>query len=188
MEYGDGRSFQQWDSVDNVEVDLEDVVAAEQNADLTAPIGVLIARLATRPEVVAWATARGISVAGLAHRITLVYNRVGPSAGAQLHHLATIANSISSRTGGPWTPRFALLFARYSISLNHPLNKVSVYGHRGSHSEPYHRYIWQRLSAVAARGFTDFADELDAFLAELMMLAVECATPGTVCNNLLMRR
>jgi hypothetical protein len=35
-------------------------------------------------------------------------------------------------------------------------------------------------------GYTSFAEELDAFMAELMMLGYECATPGTPCNTLLL--
>lgn len=187
IEYGDGRPFAAWDSLDNVESDLYDIYASEQSLGAAVPIVVIIARLATHPRVVEWATARDISPEGLVHRLANAYNSIGPRFGGQLHHLGTIANSISTRTGGPWTPRFQSLFARYGMSLNHALNRVLVQGHKGPHSQAYHSYVFTRLDAVRTRGgYTSFAEELDAFMTELMMLGYECATPGTPCNTLLL--
>jgi hypothetical protein len=59
--------------------------------------------------------------------------------GYEEHHIATVANSISSRTGGPWTPQFKTLFARAGTSEDR-LNKVRLMG-TGGRTGAYHQEI-----------------------------------------------
>ena len=56
------------------------------------------------------------------------------------HHIATDKHTTK------WTPEFEKLFRKAGIGLNHPDNKVSVFGHKGRHPEEYHKEVFRRLS------------------------------------------
>jgi hypothetical protein len=103
----------------------------------------------------------------------------------QVHHIATDKNRVSSRSGGPWTPRFEPLFERAGVSMNSLSNKTIVFGHRGPHPEGYHRAVYNSL--VQATEGLDGDQYRRAFLNQLHVLAVQIATPGTDLNRLATR-
>lgn len=71
---------------------------------------------------------------------------------------------------------------RVGMTLRDPENEVRVAGHRGPHPEDYHSAVFERLT-VATRGLS--GDEYSAaFRAELSVIRVEVATPGTHFNRL----
>ena len=110
-----------------------------------------------------------------------------------IHHIATDKNSNSSLRGGPWTPRFAELFAEGGLTLNIPENKVPVAGHGGPHPELYHDTVFTMLTVAvytATQGLEKGSQEYktaaaDAIKSTLTKIGAECATPGTYLNTLL---
>ena len=89
------------------------------------------------------------------------------SLASQVHHLATNKNVVSAARGGPWTPRFEALFQKAGMSLNDALNKVTLPGHKGPHSEEYHKAVFTRLqdavSGLSGKAYRDsFRRELEA--------------------------
>ena len=62
--------------------------------------------------------------------------------GVEGHHLATNENWVSTLRGGPWSPRFAKIFARAGMTLEDAENLVDIPGHYGPHSEAYHQCIY----------------------------------------------
>ncbi len=104
--------------------------------------------------------------------------------GYQTHHLATVENEISPARGGPWTQRFALVFAKAGMSLEDPANKVTLLGHFGPHPEEYHAEIFSRLLNAVRKCATQ--QECKGRLAEaLKKIAEEVCTPGTKLNQLI---
>jgi RHS repeat-associated protein len=99
-----------------------------------------------------------------------------PEVGCEIHHLCTPKNPVSSASGGPWTPRFQKLFDALGASLEHPRNKVKVFGHFGPHPEKYHLEVYSRLSRALTKSPS-------AFWTELGAIGVEVATPGTRLNG-----
>ncbi len=61
------------------------------------------------------------------------------------HHIATNKNGTAEVRGGPWTPQFEALFKRADMDLNHPANRIFVFGHKGPHPEEYHLRVYRRL-------------------------------------------
>jgi hypothetical protein len=68
--------------------------------------------------------------------------------GYETHHLATVENEKSPLRGGPWTQRFARIFARAGMNLQDKENKVNLFGHFGPHPEEYHQEIFRRLQVA----------------------------------------
>jgi RHS repeat-associated protein len=102
---------------------------------------------------------------------------------AELHHLATNKNWISTLRGGPWSPRFQAIFEKAGMTLEDAANIVSIPGHFGPHSEEYHQYIFKRLTA-AVEGLEGQAYK-DALVSELKALAAEATKVGTALWRLL---
>ncbi|HYV47455.1 MAG TPA: AHH domain-containing protein [Myxococcaceae bacterium] len=103
---------------------------------------------------------------------------------AELHHICTDKNSISDRTGGPWTPLFEDLFRGAGKTLDDPDNLVRVPGHRGPHPQAYHEAVMDTLSQATRRlqpGTPEYRQALEKALREL---AKEITTPGTPLNDL----
>jgi RHS repeat-associated protein len=98
-----------------------------------------------------------------------------------IHHIATPKNPISEARGGPWTPRFAELFAIAGMSMEDAANKVSVPGHRGPHPENYHLKVFKRL-ATAVEGKEGPAAE-KALKAELAAIAKGINKKGSKLNR-----
>jgi hypothetical protein len=100
-----------------------------------------------------------------------------------LHHIATNKNWISTVSGGPWSPRFEVIFKKAGLSLNDALNKVRIPGHHGPHPGEYHNAIFQRLQSATDRLSGEAYRA--ALLSELDELAKEAATPGNPLNKML---
>ena len=107
-----------------------------------------------------------------------------PPAGYQTHHLATVANEKSSARGGPWTQRFALIFARAGMSLEDAANKVLLLGHFGPHPEQYHAEIFKRLQEAVEDCETRQVCR-GKLVEALRKIADEVCTPGTQLNQLI---
>lgn len=103
---------------------------------------------------------------------------------AELHHICTDKNSISDRTGGPWTPQFEDIFRNAGKSLDDPDNLVQVPGHSGPHPQAYHEAVMDSLTQATRRlqpGTIEYRQALEKALREL---AEEIKTPGTRLNAL----
>jgi A nuclease family of the HNH/ENDO VII superfamily with conserved AHH len=106
--------------------------------------------------------------------------------GYQTHHLATVENELSTARGGPWTQRFALLFAKAGVNLEDPVNKVTLSGHFGPHPEEYHNEVFRRLYEAIEECETQQQCR-DRFAKALKKIADEVCTPGTKLNQLITR-
>ncbi|REG34727.1 HNH/ENDO VII superfamily nuclease [Archangium gephyra] len=111
----------------------------------------------------------------------------GSSKNGEWHHLATISNRKSSARGGPWTPRFEVLFEQMGMSLNDPTNLIHIQGHEGPHSEQYHRTVFERLRTSIV-GCTSQEECKRAFTNALKLIADELCTPGTDLNKMLIKK
>jgi len=106
---------------------------------------------------------------------------------AKGHHIATDKNEISEVSGGPWTPRFELLFARAGMRLNDPANIVYLVAHQGPHPEQYHLEVHDRLEAALGncRSKIDCRARL---VEELDMIAADICKSGSKLNNFLTKK
>jgi RHS repeat-associated protein len=64
---------------------------------------------------------------------------------ADIHHLSTNKNEVSSAGGGPYTQRFEEIFENGGMTLEDELNKVYLPGHRGPHPE-YNKEVFNILT------------------------------------------
>ncbi len=128
-------------------------------------------------------TADGFTLA-LAPNAVAMSSRPGKP---QQHHLATIRNEKSSKTGGPWTPLFRKLFKKAGMELKDPENIVEVPGHRGPHPAEYHRRVMRHLLDATEQCRT-VVQCREALTGALRELAEEANTPGTELNRLLTTR
>jgi hypothetical protein len=103
--------------------------------------------------------------------------------GHHWHHLATNKNDTSPVNGGPWTPRFADIFAKAGMSLDATENLVYLKGHKGPHPEEYHEEVFERLSR-AIRGCGTVSQCRSNLMESLRKLAEEVCTPGSRLHRL----
>jgi hypothetical protein len=102
------------------------------------------------------------------------------------HHILTDKNYVSSRTGGPWSPRFEDFLKKAGLKFSHPANRVWIEGHHGPHPAEYHAEVYRRLED-ATRGLRGGTPEYrDAVLNTLRELGQEIQTKGSHLNLLLM--
>lgn len=107
---------------------------------------------------------------------------------AQIHHICTDKNCVSTASGGPWTPRFQELFNGADMSLQDQANKVLVEGHVGPHSQEYHETVFNRLE-TAVSGLTENTPQYERALRdELGRISKEISTPGTQLNKLVTKK
>jgi hypothetical protein len=106
--------------------------------------------------------------------------------GYSRHHLATNKNLDSNTSGGPWTPRFALLFGLAGLDLDDEANLVNLLNHFGPHPEEYHEEVHERLRR-ALGGCKAKPQCKAALLEELRRIADEVCTPGSRLNRLITR-
>jgi hypothetical protein len=99
------------------------------------------------------------------------------------HHLATARNSTDTVRGGPWTPRFLLLFAKAGMSLEASENLVYLKSHAGPHPEEYHEEIHERLARAVGTCRT-VSQCRTRLVEELRRIADEVCTPGSKLNRL----
>jgi len=110
-----------------------------------------------------------------------------------IHHIATNKNSVSDRSGGPWTPIFEAIFASGGLTLNIPENKVPVLDHAGPHPPQYHLAVFSALTTSVTLATQDFQPGTPeyqhaagaAIKETLNVLGVQCMTPGTPLNLLI---
>lgn len=82
---------------------------------------------------------------------------------AQIHHIATNKGIQSG-----YTEKFEKIFSKAGMSLEDPLNKMTLPGHLGRHSERYHRYVLERLTkAVSGHSGDAYRQALVKELGEL---------------------
>jgi hypothetical protein len=99
------------------------------------------------------------------------------------HHIATNKNDLSGVNGGPWTPRFEVLFDRAGLSLNDPANIVFLVGHQGPHPEEYHEEVYKRLEAALGRCRAK-AECRARLVEELDGIAATLCKPGSKLHKL----
>ncbi|KFA90809.1 hypothetical protein Q664_26205 [Archangium violaceum Cb vi76] len=99
------------------------------------------------------------------------------------HHLATNKNSISDLRGGPWTPRFKLLFEMAGMDLDARENRIFLKGHKGPHPAGYHEVVYDTLRR-AMRNCATVAQCRSALVTALQQLADEVCTPGSHLHQL----
>ncbi|AKJ07744.1 HNH/ENDO VII superfamily nuclease [Archangium gephyra] len=99
------------------------------------------------------------------------------------HHLATNKNRISDSRGGPWTPRFELIFAKAGMSLEDDANKVYLLKHAGPHSEAYHTEVFTRLRDAVQTCSNKVACRIE-LTKELNKIADQVCTPGSRLHRL----
>ena len=100
-------------------------------------------------------------------------------ASTQKHHIATNKNWIQ---GKKWSSNFKELFDRGGLDLDDAINKVDLPGHQGPHSQGYHQWVYDRLSA-ATRGLKS-QEEIRAVLeAELDAIRVEIQANPALLNQ-----
>ncbi|WP_052518496.1 AHH domain-containing protein [Archangium violaceum] len=103
-----------------------------------------------------------------------------------IHHIATVENGKSPARGGPWTPRLKKLFDKAGLSMEDPINKVRVPGHKGPHPREYHEEVFRRLDDAVKRCETT-AQCREALTQELGKLAEELKRVGSELNKLVTR-
>jgi hypothetical protein len=107
----------------------------------------------------------------------------GSGGNGPVHHIATNKNTISTSSGGPWTPRFEKLFKKAGMTLEDAANKVAIPGHKGRHPEGYHQEVFDRLSN-ATKGLSGDAYS-NALRKELDAIRKDALTPGSKINKYL---
>ncbi|KFE68572.1 AHH domain-containing protein [Hyalangium minutum] len=131
--------------------------------------------------------AEGVSVTVAATAMTMgASGSGGTSPCIETHHIATICNDTSTARGGPWTPRFRVIFAKAGMSMDDPANKMPLPGHYGPHPERYHQIVYDELFTATStcRSILDCRERLTR---ALRVLAKDISTPGTELNQLLTR-
>lgn len=106
---------------------------------------------------------------------------------ARRHHIATNKNDVSDVSGGPWTPRFEVLFGRAAMSLDDPANIVYLIAHQGPHPEAYHQEIYTRLETALGR-CRGKAECRAKIIEELEQIAADICKSGSALNKLLTKK
>ncbi|WP_185633641.1 hemagglutinin repeat-containing protein, partial [Burkholderia stagnalis] len=107
---------------------------------------------------------------------------------AQLHHICTDKNCVSTSNGGPWTPRFQQLFDGADMSLQDQANKVLVDNHVGPHPQAYHDAVYNRLTDSVFGLQPKTPEYANALRNELNAIGNEIKTPGTPLNKLVTKK
>jgi len=116
----------------------------------------------------------------------LAMQQQGESEEGHLHHIATVENEKSPARGGPWTPRLKKFFDKAGMSMEDPVNKVRVPGHKGPHPKAYHDRVYRQLMD-AVEDCETTAQCREALTRELGKLAKELLTAGSELNRLVTR-
>ncbi|CAG9241907.1 Filamentous hemagglutinin [Burkholderia diffusa] len=107
---------------------------------------------------------------------------------AQLHHICTDKNCVSTSNGGPWTPRFQQLFDGADMTLQDQANKVLVDGHVGPHPQEYHDTVFNRLTDAVFGLQPKTPEYANALRNELNAIGKEIQTPGTPLNKMVTKK
>jgi hypothetical protein len=103
-----------------------------------------------------------------------------------IHHIATVENTKSPFSGGPWTPKLKEFFDKAGMSMEHPANKVPLPGHKGPHPKAYHQEVFTRLGKAVKNCETTVQCQ-EALIRELELLAEQIQKTGSRLNKLLTR-
>ncbi len=103
-----------------------------------------------------------------------------------VHHICTTKNTISTATGGPWTPRCEEIFKKAGMSLEDVANKVRLKGHEGPHPELYHREVVRRLNRSVARCQTPETCRA-SLTKELARISNELLTQGSDLRSFIVK-
>ena len=107
-----------------------------------------------------------------------------PNNDCQRHHICTDKNSISERSGGPWTPRFQKLFDNAGMRMGAEENQVLMEAHYGPHPETYHQIVYDRLNGAVQGYAPGSAEYAAAFRNELAIIKEELSQPGSFLYRL----
>jgi hypothetical protein len=116
----------------------------------------------------------------------LAMQQQGDDPAGDLHHIATVENEKSILRGGPWTPKLKRFFDKAGMSMEDPVNKVRIPGHKGPHPQQYHQEVYERLKA-AVETCQATAQCHDALTQQLKRLAEELQRDGSRLNRLVTR-
>ncbi|HYO60195.1 AHH domain-containing protein [Archangium sp.] len=152
---------------------IRDVLTAVQQADK-----VKVAVAEGSFSVVLPANVLSMAARGSAARAT------PPKKKPDVHHIATVENTIATVRGGPWTQKFKPFFDKAGMSMKDPANTVSLPGHRGPHPEEYHQIVYTYLDDAMASCPNQQACAV-ALRQALRELATEITTKGSRLNKLL---
>ncbi|WPB80948.1 AHH domain-containing protein [Archangium violaceum] len=101
-----------------------------------------------------------------------------------VHHIATVENTIATARGGPWTEKLKPFFDKAGMSMKDPANTVPLPGHKGPHPEEYHQLVFDHLKKATAR-CPNQQECAVALRQALRELAEEITTKGSRLNKLL---
>ncbi|OJT20384.1 hypothetical protein BO221_30655 [Archangium sp. Cb G35] len=101
-----------------------------------------------------------------------------------VHHIATIENTIATVRGGPWTEKLKPFFDKAGMSMKDPANTVPLLGHKGPHPQEYHQLVFDHLKKATAR-CPNQQECAVALRQALRELAEEITTKGSRLNKLL---
>ncbi|MFY0568928.1 AHH domain-containing protein [Archangium lansingense] len=110
--------------------------------------------------------------------------RADPPKKPQVHHIATVENTIATVRGGPWTEKLKPFFDKAGMSMKDPANTVPLPGHKGPHPEEYHQAVFDHLKKATAR-CPNQQECAVALRQALRELAAEITTKGSRLNKLL---
>jgi hypothetical protein len=107
-----------------------------------------------------------------------------PKKKPDVHHIATVENTIATVRGGPWTQKLKPFFDKAGMSMKDPANTVPLPGHKGPHPEEYHQAVYRHLEKAMAR-CPNQQECAVALRQALRELAAEITTKGSRLNKLL---
>ncbi|HEX8537792.1 MAG TPA: AHH domain-containing protein, partial [Cystobacter sp.] len=107
-----------------------------------------------------------------------------PKKKPEVHHIATVENTIATVRGGPWTQKLKPFFDKAGMSMKDPANTVPLHGHKGPHPEEYHQAVSDHLQRATARCPNQQQCAV-ALRQALRELAAEIITKGSRLNKLL---
>ncbi|ATB42997.1 hypothetical protein CYFUS_008476 [Cystobacter fuscus] len=107
-----------------------------------------------------------------------------PKKKPDVHHIATIENTIATVRGGPWTQKLKPFFDKAGMSMKDPANTVPLFGHKGPHPKEYHQAVLDHLKRATAR-CPNQQECAVALRQALRELAAEITTKGSRLNKLL---
>lgn len=107
-----------------------------------------------------------------------------PKKKPDVHHIATVENTIATVRGGPWTQKLKPFFDKAGMSMKDPANTVPLPGHKGPHPEEYHQVVFDHLKKATAK-CPNQQECAVALRQALRELAEEITTKGSRLNKLL---
>ncbi len=130
----------------------------------------------------------GVAIRLAPNAVAMVAVGSGPIQGdpdGTVHHICTDKNTVSDAEGGPWTPRFEVIFKKAGMSLgNDPANLIRIRGHEGPHPKAYHQEVYDRVRTMTLTCTTTESCRR-ALTRELRQIAHELTTHGSKLRRLI---